>query len=484
MKKGNFFRIYPTKIDSKRIDRTIEMCRCVWNWYLGMRYLGISAHNARQIEDRDQLAKFVGKEIKSLPKKIYSSIKDLELEEQVEKVREDRSERVQLACLVWDVRGEKDVAASVKVVVDDFLKEKDLPLELSDKNIQGMTTKLKDEKPWLKDAPSQALNEQQRTAKETFSKSFKVKFGYPKFKHREKANSFSNQNNLQKFRKDGTPSPKQNRVVRTSEHMGFLTIPKFKNIKIRLHREIEGEIGTVTISRSPTGKYYASFPTEVDHEPQFSTVTEENSVGIDLGLKSFIHTSDGEVFAPFFRSDEYQKLEERKAVLQRRLQKKRDKNSKWKRSKRYLKAKIKLARVEEKLAFLRKDHHQKLSHRLTTGKYALIGIEDLGVSGMIKNKKLARTIARAGWRSFRTMLEYKGKLHGVEVVPVGRTFPSSKMCSSCGHKKTDLTLSDREWVCEKCGAEHDRDHNAAINIRNEAFRIHQSRTWGLVSDSK
>lgn len=486
MKRGNRFRLYPTTEQARQIDRIIGQCRYVWNWYLGLRYLGFSAYNFRKIEDKGQLEKLVGKTIKSVPKKIWAKIKDLTLDEQVEQLREDRSDPIRLACAAWSQRDADNLPQKVSEVVDCFLTDLGLPTDLSGKEISKMLSSLKDERPWLQAAPAQALVNAVRTAEDTFQKAFKGEVGWPKFKRKGYRGSFSNQNNKRRVRKDGSLSPLQNRIRTTSKNMGLLTVPKIQDVKIRLHRDIEGEIGTITISRTPSGKYYAAFPSETKSDGNelelfaqtHKKVSIESSRGLDFGLEHFVCLDDGSIIPPFYKENPHiERLEGRKIALQRKLQNKRGRNDDWQHSNRYHRVRKMLARVEEKLAFCRKDHQHKITHKLVKNEdTALLGIENLNVSGMLKNRRLAKAISKAGWRSLRTMLEYKAARNGVEVVDVDRFYPSSKTCSACGHIKSDLKLSDREWTCESCGVKHDRDQNAAINIKNKAFEIYQSRT--------
>jgi putative transposase len=241
-------------------------------------------------------------------------------------------------------------------------------------------------------------------------------------------------------------------------------IPKFKEgIKFVKHREINGEIRNATISKTSTGKYFISFlvKTLVEELPPIN-----NKIGIDLGLKDFVTTSNAEIIEnPKFLKRALKKLK----FLQSQLAK-----IKFKTRKRATR-RLKVAIVHEKISNSRKDFLHKLSSRLIN-KNQVIVLEDLNVVGMVKNHKLAMSIVDVSWSKFVSMLKYKAAWYGRTLVFVDRFFPSSKLCSSCGKKKEDLTLEDGTWCCEHCGAKHNRDFNAALNIRNEGLRLLKTQT--------
>lgn len=222
----------------------------------------------------------------------------------------------------------------------------------------------------------------------------------------------------------------------------------------------------VVISRTPSGKYYASILCEVEMpEPEYGG----REIGLDLGLTHIVVTSEGEKIVP---PCHLRKAEKRLRRLQRRL------SGRQKGSKRYEKARLALSHQHGKVANQRADSLHKLSRRLV-GENQAIYIEDLNVKGMLANLHLAKSISDAAWGEFIRMLEYKGWWYGCRVHKVNRFLPSSKRCHMCGHIKGDLRLSDREWVCPECGATHDRDINAAINI--EIFgRAGAARTYTSV----
>lgn len=232
-----------------------------------------------------------------------------------------------------------------------------------------------------------------------------------------------------------------------------LYIPKIGWIKIVLHRPIEGKMKNLTVSRTKSGKYFASIQVEQEiNEPTF----EGGQIGIDLGLKDFAVTSDNQHFpTPKY----YRKSEKRLARLQRRM------NKCQKDSKGREKARLKVARQHERIANQRKDFLHKLSRQLIEDNQ-LIVIEDLNVKGMVKNHNLAKSINDAGWSEFVRQLGYKGSWYGCYIGQIDRFFPSSKRHLKCGFIYEGLTLSERQWWCPDCQEWVDRDVNAAQNILN------------------
>ncbi len=262
----------------------------------------------------------------------------------------------------------------------------------------------------------------------------------------------------------------------------FLHIPKFKEgIPIVVHREIKGDVVSLHISMTPTGKFYASFQVleKIEKLPN-----SNNSVGIDLGLKDFIVTSNGEAVAnpKFLKS-----LEKRLKRAQRNLSRKSSLNFSRKlefkkkltkeekeifKGRNIEKARRSLARTYEKITNQRMDFLQKLSTKLIH-ENQVICLEDLNISGMLKNHNLAKSIQNSGWSSFVRMLEYKAKMYGRTVVKVDRFFPSSKTCFECKHINHDLKLEDRIWICPNCGAMLHRDFNSSKSIHEEGLRVLQ-----------
>jgi putative transposase len=302
----------------------------------------------------------------------------------------------------------------------------------------GMLTALKrqPEYPWLNDVNSQSLQQSLKDLDTAFGNFFEGRTKFPKFKSRRDKQTFRVP---QHFTLD--------------TRLGRLTLPKLEPIKIVVHRPVIGTLKSVTISRSSSGRYFASILCEIEvADPALKCQGKER--GVDLGLKSFAVTSDGEKMDP----PQYLRQAEKKLVhLQREL------SRKQKGSRNREKARVKVARQHEKVANQRKDFHHQLSYRLIDESQAIY-VEGLNVKGMLANHALAKSISDVGWGEFLRQLEYKAERGGCRFGAIDRFFPSSKRCHQCGYIKADLTLADREWDCPQCHTHHDRDVNAAINI--------------------
>lgn len=236
-----------------------------------------------------------------------------------------------------------------------------------------------------------------------------------------------------------------------------IKLPKVGSVKITLHRGFEGQMKTVTVSRVASGKYFASILVEDGWElPRAEKVEAQSAVGLDFGIKDLVIASDGRTWN---YGDNLKAAEKSMIRFQRKL------SRKVKGSQNFFKAKKKLARKWEKVANIRNDVLHKISSELLGEKQSTVVVEDLAVKNMVKNRKLARAISRQGWSTLRSYLTYKAAFRGKSVLVIGRFEPSSKLCSQCGVVNKELKLSEREWLCG-CGAKHQRDHNAAINIRN------------------
>jgi putative transposase len=291
---------------------------------------------------------------------------------------------------------------------------------------------------WLKDAHSQVLQQSLKDLDTAYQNFFKKRAKFPRF-----------------HSKHGKQAIRYPQGVQISEK--HIRVPKIGWVKAVIHRPCEGKIKNVTVSKTKSGRYFASVQVEIDvPEPQ---EFKPDCVGVDVGLKSFLVTSDGmEVPAP----KHLEKSQKRLTRLQRKLSRTKKGSSGRE------KARLAVARQHERVADQRKDFLHK-SSRWLVDNYGFIGIEDLLVRGMVRNHCLARAISDAGWGEFRRQLEYKGTWYGTQVVAIDRFCPSSKTCSDCGYIVPELNLSIREWVCPECGAYHDRDLNAAVNIKNEAL---------------
>ena len=299
--------------------------------------------------------------------------------------------------------------------------------------------KLKEQYPFLKEANSQSLQEAVRWLDRAFKNFFKGLSGFPKFKKKKRTNAVVIP---QHFKIEG------NRVK----------IPKLKTpIKFKKHREIEGKIKSISIVRTPTGKYYLNVLVDREIKPLPPT---DKVVAVDVGLTHFATLSTGEkIENPRYLERTLRRIKR----LQRKL------SRKVKGSKNYQKLAKRLAKLYEKVKNQRDDFLHKLSKKLIGDNQAVI-VEDLGVKELLEKGNLSRQIADASWRRFISFLEYKAKWYGRILIKVNRYFPSSKLCSVCGYKKGDLKLSDRKWKCPKCGTLHDRDINAATNLLKEGLK--------------
>lgn len=291
---------------------------------------------------------------------------------------------------------------------------------------------LKKEHEWLKNANSQSLQASLADLDKAYNAFFNKTAKFPKFKKKNNTGSFRVP---QHFILDG------NR----------LRLPKIGKLKIKRHRDIVGNPKYVTISKTPSGKYYVAFTNLVEiTEPKY----EGNSIGLDLGLKDFVVTSDGE----HIRHPKIGRSYESKLVREQRKFSRKQKNSQNRKKQR-----IKVAKAHEKISNKRNDFLHKLSHRLINENQAIY-IEDLNIKGMVKNHKLAKSISDSGWSEFVRQLEYKGHWYGCWIEKIDRFFPSTKRCNVCGWINQEITLNDRKWICRECAVHHDRDVNAANNI--------------------
>ena len=298
---------------------------------------------------------------------------------------------------------------------------------------------------WLKEVNSLSLQASLANLDSAFTKFFREHKGFPRFKSK----------------KDGKQSFSIPQNTRVDFENGRIFIPKFKGgIKTKFHRTFEGIVKSSTISRTATGKYFVSILVEVN-EPDMpmKPICENKTVGIDLGIKTFAVLSDGtEIPNPKHLKQSLDKVKK----LQRSL------SHKNKGSKNRDKARRKLALAHEKVTNRRNDFLHKVTSYLVNN-YDTICLEDLNVKGMVKNHHLAQALEDISIGAFNTLLEYKAKERGVNILRIGRFEPSSKMCT-CGYINHKLTLSMRRWKCPVCGAVHDRDLLAANNIKRFAFR--------------
>ena len=308
-------------------------------------------------------------------------------------------------------------------------------------NALGLT-QLKTAKDWLKEVNSQALQQSLKHLDAAYQKFFKAGAGFPRFKSKRDRQSFK------------IPQYfvfKSNYKKKTQKY-SLLKIPKLKSwIKVQEHRALEGKIKYVTISKTPTGQYYAAFTCESVVQ-ELSKKTQ--ALGIDLGIKDLLITSEAQkVENPRFLKQKLKQLQ----YAQRQVSKKQKGSG---RRKKHI---TKLAGIHQKVSNTRKDYLHKISTHLIRENQTIC-VEDLAVKNMVKNHQLAQAISDVSWGELLRQLEYKAAWYGREILVIDRYFASSKTCSACQHKLNELTLNVRKWQCPNCGTVHDRDHNAAINI--------------------
>ena len=305
---------------------------------------------------------------------------------------------------------------------------------------------LKKEYEWLKEVDKFALTNAIYNMDSAYQNFFKQHAGYPKFKskhdsHKSYTTNFTNGNITANFEK--------NRIK----------LPKLKWVRAKIHREFTGIIKSATISQVPSGKYFVSILVETEHIPMESTGC---MIGIDLGIKDLLITSDGEKFDNIRTTKKY---EMKLTKEQRKL------SHKEKGSKNWNKQRIKIAKVHEKIHNIRINNLHKISHKLVNENQVIVS-ENLSVSNMIKNHNLSKAISDCGWYELTRQISYKSDWNNRQYIKIGRFIPSSQTCNCCGVINAETKdLSVREWTCPKCGVHHDRDVNAAKNILNEGLRL-------------
>lgn len=335
---------------------------------------------------------------------------------------------------------------SCRFAYNHFLRQRiDFYVTNKGKEKQGLTyndtaamlTQLKrqPEYVWLNGVNSQSLQQSLRRLDVAYNNFFNKRAEFPKFKN--------------KYRKQSFQVPQRFTVDIEKSH---LHIPNFTPIKAVFHREIEGKMKSITISKTPAGKYFVSILCEFEKDVKPKQTGGE--IGIDLGLKSFLVTSNGEtVESPKYLRKSELKLKRLQRLVSRKIKGSNKRN----------KARIKVARIHEKIVHQRTDFIHKLSYRLVSENQAIFA-EDLHVKGIMANHCLAKSVADAGWSEFIRQVKYKSEWSGVYFGQIDRFFPSSKRHNGCGWINQSLTLKDREWTCQGCGEIVDRDFNAAQNI--------------------
>ena len=311
-------------------------------------------------------------------------------------------------------------------------------------------TSLKKDNEWLKDVHSKVLQQSVRDMNQAYDNFFKLHKGFPKFK--------SKHDNRQscRFPKDAFIGVRGNRIdlIKVLKDIHFKCS---RNDERYLNRN-QDKVKSITLSKEPNGKFYLSVLIDkmLRQVPQSSSM-----VGLDLGIKDFAVTSDGQVIENFhFKKNEESRLKR----LQRQISKK------VVGSKNREKARLRFAKLNEKIRNRKLNFLHDVTNHLIDENQVIV-MEDLNVKGMVRNHKLAESISEVNWGEFRRILTYKAAWHGRQLVFIDRFYPSSKRCNHCGYINKGLTLKDRQWVCPECGSLIDRDYNAALNILEEGERI-------------
>lgn len=305
---------------------------------------------------------------------------------------------------------------------------------------------LKKEFEWLKEVDKWSLTNSIFNMDSAYQKFFKEHTGYPKFK--------SKKNNKKSYKTNFSSNN-----IEVSFENNQIKLPKLKWVKAKVHRVFIGQIKSATISQTPSGKYFVSILVETEHIPMEST---GYMIGIDLGIKDLLVTSDGEKIDNIRATKKY---EDKLTKEQRKL------SHKVKGSKNWNKQRIKIAKIHEKIYNTRIDNLHKTSHKLISENQVIVS-EDLSVSNMVKNHNLSKAIQDCGWYELTRQIGYKSNWNNRKYIKIGRFTKSSQLCNVCGYINTETkNLSVRQWTCFQCGTVHDRDVNAAINILNEGLRL-------------
>lgn len=329
---------------------------------------------------------------------------------------------------------------------------------LSYSKCSAACTLLKEDFHWLKEVDAHALQSSLRDLGDSFDRFFKKQNEAPCFKRKN--------DSIQSYR---TNIEKKNQIPDVSIKGNRLKLPKLGWIRFSNSQEIKGRIINATVRRTPSGKYFVSLLVETRVKPFEKT---GSAVGIDVGLTDFAVVSDGTIYGnfKFFKKIE-KKIQKEQRILSRRMRLAIKQKRKLSEAKNYQKQRRKVARIYEKMVNMRTDYLHKISTELVKN-HDLIGVEDLDVSAMLKNKRLSKAISEVSWAVFKEMLTYKAIWYGKELVEVARNYPSSQLCSTCDYQNKDAkNLQVREWTCPACETRHNRDHNASKNLRKEALRL-------------
>jgi putative transposase len=305
--------------------------------------------------------------------------------------------------------------------------------------------KVQKETEWLGECYSQVLQSVSLNLSRAYQNFFEGRAKYPRFKAKK--------------HKQSIQYPQKVKIVD-----GCLKFPgRVGIVKAKLHRPIEGKVKTVTVSMTPSGKYYAAILTELPGDNPESN-SNGKVAGIDLGIKNFAIANDG-IKTSKYQNPKHLSLHERNLARKQAKLARKQKGSNSRN-----KARILVARVYERVSNVRQDYLHKLSRKLVDDNQVIV-VENLNVKGMVRNHKLAKAIFDVGWGMFVNFLQYKLDREGKVLVEIDRWFPSSKLCSNCHYQVDEMPLEVRTWTCPSCGTRHDRDGNAAANIRAEGIRM-------------